>query len=51
MFVYYCNLDEDQIKFDDQFMQKSRYFQRDHIRFLDTVCVCIYIYIYFKLQK
>ena len=35
MFVYCCDLDEDQIKF----MQKSRYYQRVHILFLATVYI------------
>jgi hypothetical protein len=41
-FVYCCDLDEDQNKFDDQFMQKSRYFQRVHILFLATVYTTIH---------
>ena len=37
--VYCCDLDEDQTKSYDQFMQKSRYFQRVQIHFLATVPV------------
>ena len=37
MFVYCFDLDEDQIKLYDQFMQKSKYFQKVHILFLATV--------------
>ena len=44
VFVYCCDLDEDQIKLYDQFMQKSRYFQRVHILFLATVYASLGLY-------
>ena len=37
MIVYCCDLDEDQITFHDQFVQKSISFQRVHILFIATV--------------
>jgi hypothetical protein len=41
MFVYCCDLDEDQITFDDQFMQKSRSFQMVSIPLLATVALLL----------
>jgi hypothetical protein len=50
VFVYCCDLDEDQISFYDQFMQKSSYFQSVHILFLATVYSSIIKYsIYHEL--
>jgi hypothetical protein len=42
LFVYCFDLDEDQIKFYDQFMLESRFFQRVNILFLANVYIVTY---------